>query len=162
MGISVPTLPESTVQRLRIQHECIATIIGSQPEELLRQRPSPDKWSIVENIAHLLAYQQIFVKRVKRILTEESPAIAAYVGDHDPFFLEAAEQRLADLLTDIATDRQYLYEWITSLNGNQLSRRAAHSRYGSRTLLSWTEFFLLHEAHHCNTIWKLSVDNTWA
>ena len=153
-------LPESTTQRLRCQHGSIAILIEGRDQEKLRRRPSPEKWSIVENIAHLSAYQQVFGQRVKGILTGENPLISRYVGDQDPFFLEAREQPLDDLLVDLSADRQYLYEWLDSLDSGQLSRKATHPVYGSRSLLMWTEFFLLHEAHHCNTIWKLTEDNS--
>jgi hypothetical protein len=153
-------LPESTAQRLRCQHGSIAILIEAQGEQQLRRRPSPEKWSIVEHIAHLSAYQQVFGQRIKRILMEENPLIARYEGDHDPYFLEVREQPLDDLLVDLSVDRQYLYEWLHSLSSGQLGRKATHPVYGSRSLLMWTEFFLLHEAHHCNTIWKLTEDNS--
>lgn len=137
----------------------MAVLIGSREERRIRRRPSPEKWSIAEHIAHLSAYQQVFSRRVKRILSEENPLFSPYVGDHDPFFLEMVEQPLKDLLVDISVDRQYLYEWLISLSAGQLDRKASHPVYGSRSLLMWTEFFLLHEAHHCNTIWKLTEDN---
>ena len=30
-----------------------------------------------------------------------------------------------------------------------------HPKYGALTLVEWTEFFLLHEAHHLFTLFKL-------
>ena len=126
----------------------------------MRKRPTPEKWSILEHVAHLSAYQQVFGQRVKRMLMEDNPRFAPYVGDHDPFFLDVCEQPVNDLLIDLSVDRQYLYEWLSSLTGAQLERNATHAVYGVRSLLMWTEFFLLHEAHHCNTIWKLTEDNS--
>ena len=153
-------LPETTAQRLRCGHGAIAVLLRDQKEDHMRLRPSPEKWSIVEHVAHLSAYQQVFGQRVKRMLMENNPHVAPYVGDHDPFFLDIREQPVDDLLIDLSVDRQYLFEWLSSLNGAQLERKATHPVYGVRSLLMWTEFFLLHEAHHCNTIWKLTEDNS--
>jgi len=153
-------LPESTAQRLRCQHGCIITIIESQEEQQIRRRPSPEKWSIVEHIAHLSAYQHVFAYRIKQLLAEENPTIIRYIGDKDPLFLEIREQPLDDLLVDLSVDRQYLYEWLNSLTDEQLERKATHPVFGTRSLLLWTEFFLLHEAHHCDAIWKLTEGNS--
>jgi hypothetical protein len=142
----------STVTRLRYQHESLPLLIADQDPA---RRPAPEKWSILENIAHLGAYQKIFAARIQRILSEENPLIPAYVGDADPCFLQLRENSIQDLIVYLNSDRLYLHDWLTSLSGEQLSRRATHPRYGDRTLLLWTEFFLLHESHHLETIWKL-------
>ncbi|HTJ14754.1 MAG TPA: DinB family protein [Dinghuibacter sp.] len=144
----------ATAARLRGQHEVLYLLLpGDRP---LRERPSPDTWSLLENAAHLAAYQKMFARRVERILAEDEPAFAAYVGDNDPYFLAAREESAADLLVDLSADRLYLYDWITSLGDDPLSRTAVHPKYGRRTLAMWTEFFLLHEAHHLYTMWKLN------
>lgn len=145
----------ATAARLRGQHEVLYLLL---PEDRpLGDRPAPGVWSLLENTAHLAAYQKVFAGRVRRILTEDGPALPAYVGDDDPYFLEAREQTAADLLVDLSADRLYLYEWIASLGDDALARVAVHPKYGRRTLGMWTEFFLLHEAHHLYTMWKLNT-----
>lgn len=158
MGITNASIPESTAQRLRCQHECLETLIGDRSGDELRLRPLPEKWSVLENIAHLAAYQQMFSRRVTRMLTEDDPALPAYIGDTDPRFLDMKEQAPGDLLADLSSDRLYLHDWLMSLGGAQLARTGTHSRYGTRSLLLWIEFFLLHEAHHLETIWKLTSE----
>jgi hypothetical protein len=148
------------IARLRQQHESIQTMLDASGDQDLRLRPAPSTWSIQENIAHLYAYQQIFAGRVHRILTETNPTFAPYVGDNDPRFLTAREQPVAELLTDLSSDRLYLSDWLTSLSEAQLAMKASHSTFGTRSLSLWTEFFLLHEAHHLFTIWKLAEDRT--
>jgi hypothetical protein len=143
----------ATATRLQYQHEVLYTLLEGQAA--VSVRPAPDKWSLLENVAHLFAYQRQFSRRIDRILSEDQPSFEAYVGDNDPVFLEAREEPLADLLTDLCADRLYLHDRIVALDEAQLARQASHPRYGVRTLLAWTEFFLLHEAHHLFTMWKL-------
>jgi hypothetical protein len=123
--------------------------------ENVATRPASGKWSLLENVAHLFAYQRQFSRRIDRILAEEHPLFEAYVGDNDPVYLEACTESLPDLLADLGADRLYLHDRLVSLSDQQMARTAAHPRYGTRTLTSWTEFFLLHEAHHLFTMWKL-------
>jgi len=53
-------------------------------------------------------------------------------------------------------ERLKIFDAITGLNSNDLNRKALHKKYGEMSLLKWTEFFLLHEAHHLFTIFMLS------
>lgn len=145
----------ATGTRLQHQHEVLYTLLDGLSAEAISRRSATGKWSLLENVAHLAAYQQQFSRRIDRILAEESPLLEAYIGDNDPFFLEAREESPADLLADLSADRLYLHDRIVSLSNAQLARRASHPRYGSRTLSMWIEFFLLHEAHHLYTMWKL-------
>ncbi|TDW99774.1 DinB family protein [Dinghuibacter silviterrae] len=143
----------ATATRLQHQHEVLYTLLEGR--ENVTVRPASGKWSLLENVAHLFAYQQQFSHRVDRILAEDNPLFEAYIGDNDPLFLEAREQTPSDLLTDLSADRLYIHDRILALDEVQLARGATHPRYGSRTLVLWTEFFLLHEAHHLYTMWKL-------
>jgi len=160
LGMTTTFLPPGTTVRLQQQQQCIQTLLDVTGDQDTRRRPAPETWSIQENIAHLYAYQQIFDGRVRRILTEDNPSFAAYVGDNDPRFLESNEQPVAELLADLCSDRLYLSDWLTSLSEAQLARKATHSKYGRRSLSLWAEFFLLHEAHHLFAIWKLTEDRT--
>ena len=144
------------MQRLRCQHECLNVLLEVPDRQILVKRPAPEKWHIVDQVAHLVAYQHVFAGRIHEILCQDNPAFPRYVGDNDPLFLERRNESPDDLLVDLSADRQYLYEWICSLEPDQLRRTATHPVYGERSLLLWSEFFLLHEAHHCFTIFKLS------
>jgi hypothetical protein len=51
--------------------------------------------------------------------------------------------------------RQEIVNLIGGLTDEQMSRTGTHSKFGSMNIVEWTEFFLLHEAHHIYTIFKL-------
>ena len=54
--------------------------------------------------------------------------------------------------------RNAIYVLITNLTDAAQSRTGVHKKYGKLTVLQWTEFFLLHEAHHIYTIFQLAND----
>jgi hypothetical protein len=47
-------------------------------------------------------------------------------------------------------------ELITNLNDGELLLTGTHPKFGVLTIPGWTEFFLLHEAHHLFTIFRLA------
>ena len=146
---------ESQLYRLRHQHQTIAELVNGLTEEQLRTPVNPGKWSAQQNIAHLAAYQPVFLVRIQRILSEHEPQFERYVADNDPPFLEASQQNVPELLEHIREYRNTLNEVLLSLDDASLARTAIHPRYGKMDIPRWTEFFLLHEAHHLFTMFML-------
>jgi len=79
-------LSNSILTRLRYQHEALPELIGDLTEDELKRRINPDKWSPFEHIAHLAAYQPMFLRRLGRIATEPAPSLERYVAEKDPQF----------------------------------------------------------------------------
>ena len=75
------SLPQTTLERLKTQHEVIEVLISRLSEDELRFRPIPDKWSVHENIAHLACYQPRVIARTNKILIEENPSFESYIPE---------------------------------------------------------------------------------
>ena len=148
-------LSPSALTRLKHQHETIHELVGDLPEQALRRVINPGKWSAFDNIAHLACYQRVFLIRLERIQMEASPAFPAYVADNDPDFPGYQQRSLPHLFTSIESRRSALLNKLEGMNEVALLRTAAHPRYGLLDTVQWTEFFLLHEAHHLYTIFML-------
>ncbi len=148
-------LPKPTFDRLKTQHEVVEVLISGMSEAELRFRPIPDKWSIHENLAHLACYQPRVIARTKKILDEENPAFEGYIPENDPEFPTFLSMSVEELLTHQNEKRVEIVNLITSLSNEQMNRTGTHSKFGKMNLVEWTEFFLLHEAHHIYTTFKL-------
>jgi hypothetical protein len=157
MGELMP-LPESILTRLRYQHETLGALIDGLTEEQLKRRVNPGKWSPFEQVAHLAAYQPVFASRIDRIGSETDPAFERYVAENDPSFPAYLDKPLAVLMGAINTDRSSIIMKIKGLQDDDLQRAGLHPRYGRMTLAEWTEFFLLHEAHHLFAVFMLVRD----
>lgn len=149
-------LSNSLLYRLQYQHETVSELTEGLTPEQLKQRILPDKWSAFENIVHLVAYNPTFLKRIDIILNETTPVFDPYVADNDPHFRACLEKPYPVLIQDLQNERFLILNAITRLNSRELDRKAIHKKYGEMNLLSWTEFFLLHEAHHLFTIFMLT------
>jgi uncharacterized damage-inducible protein DinB len=149
-------LHKSLKERLYNQDSTIYEIIKNADDRKLLYRPEPGKWNIHDNIAHLATYQPIFINRIRRILKEHNPAFDAYKADNDPDFIAAQQLSLNQLLDKLKEDREEIYFFIINLSDEQLTCAGTHPKFGKLTITDWTEFFLLHEAHHLFTIFKLA------
>jgi DinB superfamily len=148
-------LSPSALARLQHQHETIRELVGDLPEQQLRHTVNAGKWSAFDNMAHLACYQGVFLIRLERIQMETSPAFDAYVADTDPNFSSYQHGSLQHVLHSIDSRRSVLLNKLEGMNEDGLQRTASHPRYGLLDTTHWTEFFLLHEAHHLYTIFGL-------
>ncbi|HEU4555142.1 MAG TPA: DinB family protein [Chitinophaga sp.] len=146
----------SLLERLLNQHQALSPMIAALTQEQLLAQPQPGKWSVQEQVAHLVSYQPAFLDRVYRILDTPEPLFEPYVGDDDPVFLYWRRQSINTLLEELETDRQKIIQLLQSLTEAQLQRVGVHKSYGRLNIQDWVEFFLLHEAHHQFAIFKLS------
>ncbi|MFI5162652.1 MAG: DinB family protein [Sphingobacteriales bacterium] len=143
------------VCRLKTQHLALREIIKNVDDQKLHAQPEPGKWSIVDQIAHLASYQPVFMGRMAQILKGENPNFGAYRADEEADFIAAQKMSLPELLNKIDGQRRQILELITNLNDEQLQLTGNHPKFGVLTIPAWTEFFLLHEAHHLFSIFKL-------
>ncbi len=148
-------LSSSMAARLQHQHHTIREMTGDLPDTSLRREVNPGKWSAQGNIAHLAAYQLVFLDRLQRIARESSPAFGRYVAENDPLFPAYLDRSSSSLLDQIETDRTRIITFLQDGGDSLHIRTASHPRFGHLTTIDWTEFFLLHEAHHLYTIYAL-------
>lgn len=149
-------IPVSILERLQTQHLSLKSIIFHLNVEKLIIRPLPNKWSIRDNMAHLARYQKIFDERIDKILTSDTPVFEPYKAENDTQFEKWLQKNPESLLIEINSDRRGLIQKLERLTEADLQKAGIHSAFGKLNLLDWTEFFLLHEAHHLFTIFKLA------
>lgn len=143
--------------RLEYQHKCLVDLIDGLSDEQIRKRIIPDKWSVFENIAHLAVYQHIFIARVKQILHENNPSFHRYVPDTDPLFIDNCAKATHEVMKDLLGTRKDMAAVFLAFKAEDYQRTGEHPAFGKMTLTQWMNFFLLHEAHHLFTIFKLTA-----
>lgn len=156
-------MPNSNASRLQRCETQLQDFLGEALRgvslDVLSRRPVPDKWSALENLAHLARYHQIFLERVERILNENAPLFGRYRAEEDPDWPRWTAMPPQQLLTTLSGLRTKLMARLRSLNQQDFSRTGTHSKFGEMSLALWLEFFLVHEGHHLNVV--LSQRNVW-
>jgi hypothetical protein len=148
-------LPSSITTRLQYQHKSLMDIIEDLSDEQIRMHVHPGKWSIFENIVHLQTYQHNAIMRIRRILDEENLVFEPYTAEADPIFHDNCTKSTREVMQDLITTRKEMSAGILSFTDSDLKRTGEHSVYGKMNMVQWLNFFLLHEAHHLFTIFKL-------
>jgi len=148
-------LTHSAISRLRSQHESIPFILNGMHENVLRYRPDPKRWSILEHVAHLARYQELMPERIRKLLLEENPHFERYEAGKDPRFSYWCKMEWWALWSGLVAGRQELTKLLTDLRPADIDRTAVHPLYGAIPIPFWVEFFLIHEAHHLYAILQL-------
>jgi uncharacterized damage-inducible protein DinB len=150
-------IPSSVSTRLQYQHKSLIDIIEGLSDEQIRMNVNPGKWSIFENIVHLQTYQHTMIRRIRQILDEPNPSFGIYTAEADPLFQDSCHKSSREVMQDLLTVRKELSAGILSFKDTDLERTGQHPKYGNMNLVQWLNFFLLHEAHHLFTIFKMAA-----
>lgn len=151
-------MSSSISTRLHYQHKSLFDIIDGLTDEQVRRQVIPGKWSIFENIVHLQTYQHIFTKRVKQMLEENNPLFPRYSAESDPSFLDNCSMSTREILQDLISTRKDIHTDMVLFKEEDFTKTGQHPLLGPMNLLQWLNFFLLHEAHHLFTIFKLAAE----
>ncbi len=152
-------LQSSLTTRLEYQHKSLFDIIEGLSDEHIRRQVVTGKWSIFENIVHLATYQHAFMHRVQQILHKENPQFDRYTAESDPLFHDNCSKSTREIVQDLITIRRELIAKILSLKEEDIERTGGHPVFGNMNIMQWLNFFLLHEAHHLFTIFKLAAES---
>jgi hypothetical protein len=143
----------SRLQRCETQlHDFLAEALRGVSPDLLTRRAIPEKWSAIENLAHLARYHQVFLERIEQILTGPTPSFGGYRAENDPEWPRWTAMPPPLLLTTLSSLRIKLMARLRSLNEEDFSRTGIHFKLGEMTLALWLEFFLVHEGYHLNVV----------
>lgn len=147
-------LPENSLQRLENQHLSLLNYMPDFSSSLWQQPIARGKWSMQQHLAHLGRYQIVFEERIDEILTENKPIFGRYKAEEDPLFADWENLDVAIIWQKIRKDRQLIFQKIKHLSSAEFVRIGRHPLLHDLTIGEWTEFFLLHEAHHLYAIFR--------
>jgi len=76
----------------------LGVLLRDVPAETLDWKPAAERWSITEVLAHLLAIEQLYGDRAKRIVVDQNPMLAKYVAPNEAEIRKSARQYLEDFV----------------------------------------------------------------
>lgn len=146
----------SRLQRCETQlQDFLSEALRGIETESLSHRAVPEKWSALENLAHLARYHQVFLERIDQILAEQTPSFRGYRAENDPEWPRWTSMPPQQVLANLSALRTKLMARLKSLSEQDFKRPGIHFRFGEMTLALWLEFFLVHEGHHLNVVLHL-------
>jgi len=104
----------------------IATAVSGLPDRVLRYKPAPAKWCIVEILAHLVDVEVIYAFRLRQMLADKKPVIAPVDQDDWARHLGYMEETPAELVALYGLNRHHNVRLLRRLKPADLEKAAFH------------------------------------
>ena len=139
----------------------IIPMIREVPPQILKRRPSPNKWSAYEHACHLSQSDSLFRERLDLILSTPEP----YIKSVEPTPEEEEGSMLEiDLDAQLGTyvrERASLVERLKKLSADEWQKTAEHEAFDHYSVWIMFRHVLNHEMLHAYRIEELLLKNDW-
>jgi len=104
----------------------IAAAVAGVPEKVLRFKPAPDKWCILEILGHLADMEVLYSYRMRQMLADAKPVIAPIDQDAWAKSLHYMESSPVELVAFYGIARHTNLQLLRKLKAEDLGKSAYH------------------------------------
>jgi len=133
----------------------LETMLRDLPEDLLRWKPTPERWSIAEVIGHLADIELIYADRTRRIVTEDTPTLQKYDPTQTVVIGDYVRGSATENLAFFTRTRRSTVILLRSIPADSAEREATHSELGTITLHQMLSEWASHDLGHLRQIAEL-------
>jgi uncharacterized damage-inducible protein DinB len=133
----------------------LASLVEGVPEAKLNQRPSLQKWSVIEIMAHMAEDELVSTWRYRQILEHDVPELRdfdqnfwAEVGDY-------ASWKLEDALMMFRLLREANLRMFSCLTPEQWQRQGVHYERGKLTVRDLCSHMAAHDINHIEQVQRI-------
>lgn len=141
-----PELDE-LLQKLESHRRELVDQVEGMTEEEVSRRPSEREWSAREQLAHLAAFERLWLEWAVKV-REEPGCEVGPPPPNPPAYAEAEARPLADLLQELASARRDTIAAIEGLTDEELKRRGKHLLFGEMSVLQMLRSLYRHDRMH--------------
>ena len=136
----------------------IAAAVSGLSEQILRYKPSPDKWCVLEILGHLADVEIIYAYRLRQMLADTKPVIAPLDQDAWARNLNYLDSPPSELVEFYGLGRHHNLRLLRNLKASDLSKSAFHPEMQREiTVADLVERMAGHGAVHLQQIEKLKA-----
>ena len=136
----------------------IAAAVSGLSEQILRYKPSLEKWSALEILGHLADIEIVYGYRLRQMLADTKPVIAPMDQDAWARNLNYRDCRPSELVAFYGLGRHHNLRLLRSLKPSDLSKSAFHPEMQREvTVAELVEQMGGHGATHLQQIEKLKA-----
>ena len=137
----------------------IAAAVSGLPEKTLRYKPAPDKWCILEILAHLADIEIFYAYRMRQMIADKNPVLAVIDQDDWARNLGYMEESPAELVALYGLNRHHNLQLLRRLKLDDLKKSAYHPELKKDvTLEKYVEMLSGHGANHLQQIERLKKE----
>ena len=104
----------------------IAAAVSGLSEQILRYKPSPDKWCVLEILGHLADVEIVYGYRLRQMLADTKPVIAPLDQDAWARNLNYLDSPPSELVAFYGLGRHHNLRLLRNLKTSDLSKSAFH------------------------------------
>jgi hypothetical protein len=104
----------------------IATAVSGLSDRVLRYKPSPDKWCVLEILGHLADVEIVYGYRLRQMLADNKPTIAPLDQDAWARNLNYLDSPPSELVAFYGLARHHNLRLLRTLKASELSKSAFH------------------------------------
>ena len=134
----------------------IAAAVSGLPDKVLRYRISPDKWCILEILAHLADVEVLYAYRLRQMLADKDPVIAPIDQDAWAKNLGYLESSPPELIALYGLNRHANIQLLRRLKEADLKKSARHPEKDHLvTVADYVQMMSKHGPNHLEQIERL-------
>ena len=139
----------------------IIPMIREVPPQILKRRPSPNKWSAYEHACHLSQSDSLFRERLDLILSTPEPYIKSVEPSPEEEEGSMLEIDLDAQLDAYVQERASLVERLKKLSPDEWQKTAEHEAFSHYSVWIMFRHVLNHEMLHAYRIEELLLKKDW-
>ena len=134
----------------------IAVAVSGLADRVLRYKPSPDQWCILEILAHLADMETLYAYRMRQMLADKDPVLAPIDQDAWAKNLGYLESSPPELVALYGLNRHATVQLLRRLKGKDLEKSARHPEKDHRvTVADYVQMMSKHGPNHLEQIERL-------
>jgi hypothetical protein len=104
----------------------IAAAVSGLPDKVMRYKPSPDKWCILEILGHLADIEIVYAYRLRQMLADNKPVIAAMDQDQWARNLGYMDVSAPELIALYGLNRHHNLRLLRHMKTEDMAKSAYH------------------------------------
>ena len=140
------------LSRLQEAPRALAAFFRGIPDEALRRRPAPEKWSMLEILCHLRDVEYLFVERYGKIGNDDRPQLRMINNDELAAKLHYNEDDPATVLREFQALRAETVTVLSALAQQSWERVGLHPRRGEFSIAANAVMHVTHDTTHLDRL----------
>jgi hypothetical protein len=140
----------ATLERTPVE---IARLVNDLPPSQLVVRPTPDEFSVLENVSHLRDLEiEGYAVRIQRLLAEDGPALADFDGARVAMERDYNKNNPREALAEFTSARRRNLALLENASTEQFERKGLLEGVGEISLARLLEMMLEHDEGHLDDL----------
>jgi DinB family protein len=139
----------------------IAAAVSRLPDKTLRYKPAPDKWCILEILAHLADIEILYSHRIRQMLADKKPVIAPIDQDDWARNLGYMSESAPELVALYGLNRHHTLQLLRRIQLADLDKTAFHPELQKNVnVAEYVQRLSAHGANHLQQIERLKKETS--